>query len=52
MMNQKIDPVYGQDWLREVRLDWTKTKSLGTVELSVLNRLLKKFSDVFKKDIV
>lgn len=55
IINQRVDPIFGRDWIREVSLDWAEIKNVKSTEAKTevkrLEDVLTKYEDVFQDKI-
>ncbi|XP_054289850.1 uncharacterized protein K02A2.6-like [Macrosteles quadrilineatus] len=51
VLKQNVDPIFGREWLREVKMDWADIKLTDTNTSEELDKLLTNFQDIFKAEI-
>ncbi|KAL1446934.1 hypothetical protein WDU94_009845 [Cyamophila willieti] len=51
IISQRVDPIFGRDWIREVSLDWAEIKSVKSTEVTRLEDILTTYEDVFQEKI-
>ncbi|KAI5738960.1 hypothetical protein M8J77_013245 [Diaphorina citri] len=54
IIDQDVDPIFGRDWLKEIKMDWAEIRIIKLENSDIshrLDQLLHKYEDVFKEDI-
>ncbi|XP_054272605.1 uncharacterized protein K02A2.6-like [Macrosteles quadrilineatus] len=52
VINRNVDPIFGRDWIREVKLDWADIRSITSSYMHAdIDRLIENYKDVFEQNI-
>jgi len=51
VLRQRVEPIFGREWLREVKMDWADTKQVELESSKQLDELLSAYKEIFKPEI-